>query len=145
MLTNLLIIAILQVESGGDWNAIGDGGRALGGLQIHSALVKDYNRATGERIKHAQVKEPQTASRIATWYFGYLSKRYKRTLTPAELYQCWNAGPDAVKRGQSVARGKRVASIYSNLCAKELQNSRLPNLRSTAIIGGGQQKGIKKT
>jgi len=118
MITNLLIIAILQVESGGDWNAIGDGGHALGGLPIQAIMVRHYNEATGSSVKHTEARNPATATRIACWYFGYLSKRYKRALTPAELYQCWNAGPDAVKRGQSVARGKRVASIYSNLCAK---------------------------
>jgi len=95
MLTNLLIIAILQVESGGDWKATGDGGRALGGLQIQAIMVRHYNEATGSSVKHTEARNP------------------------AELYQCWNAGPDSVKRGQSVARGKRVHGIYSNLAKKE--------------------------
>ena len=39
-----LISAIMAVESGGRDQAIGDGGRALGPLQIHKAVVVDVNR-----------------------------------------------------------------------------------------------------
>jgi len=40
----ILIPVLIQVESGGDVNAIGDGGKAVGCLQIHEIMVDDVNR-----------------------------------------------------------------------------------------------------
>ena len=42
------ILAVAMVESGGDPCAIGDGGKAVGILQIHPIMVKDVNRILGE-------------------------------------------------------------------------------------------------
>lgn len=39
-----LIPALIQVESGGDDSAVGDGGAAVGCLQIHKIYVDDVNR-----------------------------------------------------------------------------------------------------
>jgi len=39
-----LLNAIEQVESGGDSNAVGDGGAAIGSFQIHKIYVDDVNR-----------------------------------------------------------------------------------------------------
>lgn len=136
MVTNLLLAAFVLVESSGNWSAVGDQGRSLGGLQIQPVMVQHYNRATGSKVKHAQVKDRKTAEKIATWYFGYCQEKYRRPLNAAELYQCWNAGPDAVARKQSRARGIRAARIYWILCAKESQRMNLIYLRSQANNDG---------
>ena len=39
-----LLPALIQVESGGDDSAVGDGGKAVGCLQIHEIYVDDVNR-----------------------------------------------------------------------------------------------------
>ena len=41
---NIIIPVLIQVESGGNVNAIGDGGKAVGCLQIHRIMVDDVNR-----------------------------------------------------------------------------------------------------
>ena len=40
----ILIPVLIQVESGGDVDAIGDMGEAVGCLQIHEIMVDDVNR-----------------------------------------------------------------------------------------------------
>ncbi len=42
-----LIAALITVESNGRDNAVGDGGRAIGALQIHKSVVVDVNRIAG--------------------------------------------------------------------------------------------------
>ena len=44
----LLIPVLIHVESGGDVNAIGDMGEAVGCLQIHEIMVDDVNRIAGK-------------------------------------------------------------------------------------------------
>lgn len=43
-----LISAIIMVESSGDDNAVGDGGKAVGAFQIWPIMVEDCNRIAGE-------------------------------------------------------------------------------------------------
>ena len=39
-----VIAALIAVESGGDWRAVGDGGKAVGGLQMWPVAVQEANR-----------------------------------------------------------------------------------------------------
>ena len=39
-----VIAALIAVESGGDWRAVGDGGKAVGGLQMWPIAVAEANR-----------------------------------------------------------------------------------------------------
>ncbi len=43
-----LLDAIEWVESGGDANAVGDDGKAIGAYQIHKIYVRDANRILGQ-------------------------------------------------------------------------------------------------
>ena len=45
-----VITQLIQIESGGDYLAIGDGGKAVGILQIHPIMVKEVNRILGKEI-----------------------------------------------------------------------------------------------
>ena len=45
-----LITSLVQVESRGNSNAIGDNGKAIGCLQIHKGVVEDVNRIYGNHI-----------------------------------------------------------------------------------------------
>jgi hypothetical protein len=75
--------AVRQVESGGNPNAVGDGGASLGPYQIQRA----YWRDSGVPGRYEQVRDRAYAERVMLGYF----KRY-----------C----PDALKRGdwQTLAR-----------------------------------------
>lgn len=46
---SILFAAIMMVESGGDVNAVGDGGTAIGPLQIRPIMVAEANRLAGRQ------------------------------------------------------------------------------------------------
>lgn len=102
--------ALSLVESSGRANAIGDGGKALGLLQIHSALVSDFNRLNRTNLKHKDVLNPVIARDVANWalhvYFPLILKS-KGISSPSEaqILTCYNMGCGAVLKG-------KVASSY---------------------------------
>ena len=60
-----LIAALIFVESGGNPNAVGDQGRAIGVLQVHRAVVADVNRLYGTQYSHQQMTNPVKARQVA--------------------------------------------------------------------------------
>jgi hypothetical protein len=64
----LLLSAIVMVESGGDPNAIGDGGKAIGPYQIHQAYWIDGCKALGVKWDYWRAKDERTARRVVTAY-----------------------------------------------------------------------------
>jgi hypothetical protein len=110
MITNLLIAAFVAIESGGDWQA--RNGDALGGLQIRPVMVREYNQATGRRVRHRDVVRPAVAHAILRWYVRWMERKHGRPLTVAEHYRCWNAGPNALERGEGRSIGRRVEALY---------------------------------
>jgi len=96
----LLISAMMLVESGGDAGAVGDGGRALGVLQIHACVVKDVNRRYNANFTHADALDPEKAVRICRLYLAIYAGR--RTEEDAR-----RRTPDAGRR-QEQGRGRRT-------------------------------------
>lgn len=93
-----ILAALIQVESGGRADAIGDGGRAIGCLQIHAAAVADVNRIYGTRFAHADARCPVKARRIAALYLAHYCPP-ARAAAPASMSDAeiiarvWNGGP----------------------------------------------------
>lgn len=97
--------ALSLVESSGRNHAIGDGGKALGKFQIHSALVSDFNRFHKTQLKHADALNPVTAEKIADWalhtYFPIiLRSKGIKSPTEAQILTCYNMGCGAVLKGK---------------------------------------------
>ena len=91
----VLLQAIEYVESSGDCNAIGDGGAAVGCLQIHKIMVDDVNRILGaDRFTYADRYHRGKSYAMARIYFGHYCKgkndEYKA--------RCWNGGPTGWKK-----------------------------------------------
>jgi len=68
-----LLDAIEQVESGGDPNAVGDNGLAIGAYQIHPIVIKDANRILDEKKYNLKDRWDNNKSRdicriIITYY-----------------------------------------------------------------------------
>jgi len=87
-LTNL-ISALIAVESSGNDLAIGDGGRAIGPLQIHRAVVIDVNRITGSHYRHQDMTNRAQARAVCEAYL----RHYGKGATPEQLARRWNGGP----------------------------------------------------
>jgi len=87
----VLIEAIMAVESGGRDQAIGDGGRALGPLQIHRAVVQDVNRFAGTSYRWEGMTNRADARAVCETYL----RHYGKGKTMEETARIWNGGPKA--------------------------------------------------
>ena len=100
----LLISAMLTVESGGDFHAVGDGGKALGVLQIHKEVIADVNRIYKTQFRHEDALNPTLAKEICEMYLRHYGGEALRRIRPGEFAQgdagaseicarIWNGGP----------------------------------------------------
>ncbi len=78
-----LLAAIAQVESGGNDSAIGDGGLALGRLQIHAACAADAG------MPHQAALTREGAETI----YKRWMRRYCTGATREQAARRWNGGP----------------------------------------------------
>ena len=103
-----LINALIQVESNSGPNAIGDGGKAVGVLQLHKIYVDDANRMLGEN-RYSYDDRYDAAKSIEM--FLIVSDHY------ADHYQDWsdqgrarrhNGGPTGHLKEATLGYWKRV-------------------------------------
>lgn len=103
MVSELLLAALIGVESGGDTKAKGDGGKAIGCLQIHKGVVEDVNRIY--RLEKGFVwpddcYDKKKAVQICYLYLCHYScpKRLGREPTPEDMARIWNGGPNGYRK-----------------------------------------------
>lgn len=109
-MTAQLLAALVAVESGGNDRAIGDGGRAIGALQIHAAVVADVNRIHGTRYTHAGMVRRRDAVAVATLYLGTYAtqERLGRPVTDADRARIWNGGPNGWRKAATIGYANQV-------------------------------------
>lgn len=83
-----LLPALIQVESGGRDTAVGDGGKAVGCLQLWPVMVQDVNRISGKRYTLADRLDRNKSKEMARIYFRYYGKRW----TVEQAARAWNGG-----------------------------------------------------
>ena len=86
-----LVRAIEQVESGGDPDAVGDGGKAVGILQIHPITARDANRIEGHDKYSLEDREDVSKSREIFWT---ITDHYSEGESYETIARRWNGGPD---------------------------------------------------
>lgn len=113
MSLEILLAAMIAVESGGDDTAIGDNGRSIGALQIGRQCVIDVNRVYGSTYRwpedcYNRAKSVEICTKYLTHYCGNRASNevYART---------WNGGP---RGARLVATVKYWDSVRSHLLAK---------------------------
>ena len=96
----LLLAALIAVESGGNVRAVGDGGRAVGVLQIHPVTVMDVNRIAGTSYTLADRLCPEKSKAMATIYLTHYAsaRRMGRPATAEEMARMWNGGPNGHRK-----------------------------------------------
>lgn len=100
-----LIEAIIQVESKGDPNAIGDGGKAVGILQIHKIMVDDVNRILGStKYSYEDRRDPAKSREM----FRVYTDHYTPEWDAETVARRWNAGPKGDKKDCSIPYWKKV-------------------------------------
>lgn len=102
-LTNL-ISALIAVESSGNDLAIGDGGRAIGPLQIHKAVVIDVNRITGSNYRHQDMTNRAQARAVCESYL----RHYGRGKSLEQQARIWNGGPTGDRKTATEAYWRKV-------------------------------------
>ena len=99
-----LISALIIVESSGNDQAIGDGGKAIGPLQIHRAVVLDVNRITGSHYKHSEMTNRVAARAVCEAYL----KAYGKGASAEQLARRWNGGPTGDRKPATEAYWAKV-------------------------------------
>lgn len=111
-----VIQAIEQVESGGDCNAVGDSGRAVGCLQIWKIYVDDVNRISGKHFTYADRYSREKSYEMTEIYLLHYAaeKRLNRKPTIEDYARIHNAGPNGYKKPCSVQYGLKVRKLISH-------------------------------
>lgn len=109
MNTNILslIPLLIQVESGGRDNAIGDHGKAIGPLQIHRAVVGDYNRWHRTSYLHSEMTNRSLAIKVCTAYLQHYGPRSNTE----QLARKWNGGPAGDRKASTVGYWNKVRRL----------------------------------
>jgi len=102
-----LINAIHMVESSGRTGPIlGDGGAALGPLQIHRACWQDANLPG----KYEDCADLEYSKRVFRAYMSRYAtaRRIGRTVTDEDRARIWNGGPNGYKKFITITYWKKV-------------------------------------
>ena len=107
-----LIDALCVVESNNKADAIGDGGLAVGILQIHPIMIKDANRILRKEVYTlGDRKDPVKSRKICRVFLLHYCKG--RSLE--YMARCWNGGPKGYRKKATL---KYWAKVQSKLKGK---------------------------
>lgn len=100
--------AISFIESSHNASAIGDGGKALGLYQLHSGVIKDFNRKHKTRYTHQDALDKTISERITNWYLHSelprLLRHFKKEVSLENVLSAWNMGIGKVVKGKKAVR-----------------------------------------
>lgn len=121
---DLLIRAIAAIETGSTGPIPGDGGRAIGPLQVHQCVVDDVNRMTGTSFTLLHMEQMIYAEFVFLHYLRYYAERLPHEPTIEDLARIWNGGPYGNVKTSTIDYGRRVAAIYASLLAKNISSTK---------------------
>lgn len=109
-MTALLLAALVLVESGGNVRAVGDGGLAVGPLQIHETTVFDVNRIAGTRFILGDRTDRAKSEAMARIYLGHYVTRERlgHEPCPADYARVWNGGPTGHQKAATAPYWRKV-------------------------------------
>ena len=109
--------AIMQVESGGDPQALGDAGRAVGPYQIHRAYWQDAMRILGQDWPYELARNPDQALQAVYAYTRHYARFHHRPWTAETISRIHNGGPWGWKKRATRTYWRKV-QIALRACAK---------------------------
>lgn len=108
-LTNLLVALVMVESAGAAHPARGDGGRAIGPLQIHRVAVDDANRILGvRRFRWEDCERLEPSLEVATVLLTYYGERLPNPATERDLARIWNGGPDGWRQRSTLPYWHKV-------------------------------------
>ena len=106
------IDALIQVESSGNDTAVGDGGKAVGCLQIWQVVIDDVNRVYHTNYRAPDRMDRRKSIEICVKYLAFWGKRYEkktgRKCTREILARIWNGGPNGYDKKNTVEYWNKV-------------------------------------
>lgn len=141
MSLSTLIAAIIAVESGGNDLAIGDGGKAIGPLQIHRAYVQDVNERCGTHYRWESMTNRTEAVEVFTLYIRIYAPK---NATEEQIARIHNGGPKGHRRASTLPYWRKVQrklSLQPVAGGVSVVPFRTDETRPTAVQGGGSGLG----
>lgn len=108
---DVLIPAIIYVESRGNDSAIGDGGLAVGCLQIHPILVRECNRILNSGIYTLEDRYSRSKS---IEMFNVIRGNIKNG-TDEKIARCWNGGYNGHNKSATLKYWSKVKNQMKKL------------------------------
>ena len=107
---------LIEVESSGDLDALGDGGKSYGVLQIGRLYLDDANRVGRTNFDYDRdLRNPRVAMRVTRTYMLHYGRVYTRKTgkpVTAEVYaRLHNGGPDGYKKSATDKYWAKVKSV----------------------------------
>lgn len=132
----LLIAALIQVESGGNDRAVGDGGRSLGCLQISDVVVADVRRITGRWVSRTDAWNRQKSIRICVDYLSHYATRERLGYEPRmeDMARIWNGGPNGWRKEATRDYWRKVSAALRVQASLDVQRP-LVNPRGSLFDG----------
>ena len=119
----ILVAALIQIESGGDCRAVGDGGASVGCLQIQVAAIKDVNRVYGRHYLPLDRYNQRKSEEICRLYLMHYGAVYERQTgqapTQEVLSRIWNGGPTGWRKASTERYWKKVSEVLDSQLAEE--------------------------
>ena len=105
--------ALMQVESGGDCQAVGDGGRSHGPYQIGWAYWSDAGGGEGSYL--TAVDDPDMCEYMMFKYWNRYCRKALSELDFETLARVHNGGPNGWKQASTNKNCQKVVEIYDSL------------------------------
>lgn len=116
MTNDQIITALIQVESEGNVNAIGDKGKAFGILQIRQGCLDDFNKWKNTELE-LQDMLGQSGAEVSKVIFVEYMKHYAtelrlgRPVTPTDKARIWNGGPNGWRKQATLSYAAKFNRI----------------------------------
>lgn len=103
-----LFLAIVAVESGGNVNAVGDKGKAVGPAQTWEITVRDVNRIAHTHYTLDDRKSLQKSKEMFEIYTSHYGKKYGEPVSDEVRAKIWNGGPSGPSKPQTEKYWQKV-------------------------------------
>ncbi len=125
--TDYLLEALIQVESQGNENAVGDkhlSRPSIGVLQIRPIMVREVNRILkNQNIKIKYTLDDRYSKDKSIEMFMIWKMNHHPNDTDEVIARCWNGGPRGWKRKATLYYWNKVQNEINNLKTQKLTNN----------------------
>ena len=115
-ITSYILFVLMTVESGGDINAAGDDGKAIGAFQLHGCYVQDAAEHADLPWVHEDAWFPSQSGQIVKAYMARYAteERIGRPVTVEDICRIHNGGPNGYKKSSTDAYWAKCKKVITD-------------------------------